>query len=163
MRRRISVKGEGCSELLADHSNNFSCDWSLNYRLVIRYAWLIARLLPVFFWNVCWPLSSVSVLLHIWTSSSETFSRPSTMANMHKRLPRKLSHNWVKGSTLTEFEAFLCERTQPVLVDGDKWAVASVLSGSPQGTVLGLLILMTFISDLPSQFCSRTLFFFFYS
>ena len=42
-------------------------------------------------------------------------------------------------------------RTQSVLVDGTKSPEEAVLSGVPQGTVLGPLMFLLYINDMPSQ------------
>ena len=49
-------------------------------------------------------------------------------------------YDWIKQ--------FLLERTQPVVVDGFHSFIALVISGVPQGTVLGLILLLVYINDL---------------
>ena len=48
--------------------------------------------------------------------------------------------------------AFLSECTQPVVVAGNEWAMAFFISGGPHGAVLGLPLVLTFISDLPDLY-----------
>ena len=56
---------------------------------------------------------------------------------------------------LIGFKTFLTNRTRKVVVDGSSSESARVRSGVPQGTVLGPLLFLTYINDLPSTVSSQ--------
>ena len=75
----------------------------------------------------------------------------------HKRLLHKLCHYGVRGKTLQWITSFLSSRTQQVLVEGCESAKLDVLSGGPQGTLLGPLLFLVYINDLPEVVSTSTL------
>ena len=66
-----------------------------------------------------------------------------------------LDHYGIRGTTLNWIQNFLTDRTQKVVVDGSSSESARVRSGVPQGTVLGPLLFLTYINDLPSTVSSQ--------
>ena len=73
----------------------------------------------------------------------------------HQRLLRKLEFYGIGGSSLVWIEDFLTGRTQQVVIDSEFSVVAPVTSGVPQGSVLGPILFLSFINDMPECVSSK--------
>ena len=77
----------------------------------------------------------------------------------NERLLSKLKLQGINGKALEWIKAFLRNRCQIVNVNGMKSDPATVLSGIPQGSVLGSITFVIYMNDLPEvEKCGTDLF-----
>ena len=73
----------------------------------------------------------------------------------HQRLINKIDSYGIKGKVKAWIKEFLSNRTQIVKVNGTESKSVPVISGIPQGSVLGPILFVLYINDLPDKLNSN--------
>jgi hypothetical protein len=72
----------------------------------------------------------------------------------HEHLLAKLHHYGITGKTNNWIRSFLTGRTQTVVLEDEKSYIGNVISGVPQGSVLGPCLFLMYINDMPNNISS---------
>ena len=70
-------------------------------------------------------------------------------------MPQVVSLWYICGTTLRWIRSFLSGRTQKVILNGQESRTTKVSSGVPQGSVLGPLLFIIYINDMPNNIASN--------
>ena len=75
----------------------------------------------------------------------------------HQILLKKMKYLSFSKNTVTCFKSYLCERKFKISINTSYSSPSNLLCGTPQGSILGPLLFLLYINDLPQAVVSDSL------